>query len=90
MVEIKINLSDAELKALAYVAVDPQEWIQNAASARSASAMEELFQDELKRMLQDPTVKNIPADREAVVLASNLPSAAERQLIETPEAPAEA
>lgn len=88
--DITITLTDAQYKALAYVAVDPQEWIQNAANARSASAMEELFQDELKRMLQDPTVKNIPADRETVVLASNLPSAAERQLIETPEATAEA
>lgn len=78
--DITITLTEAEHKALAYVALDPQEWVQNAASARAHTAMEEIFQAEVQRMLSDPTVTEIPADREAVVLASELPSAAQRQV----------
>lgn len=77
--EYTITLTDAEKKALAYVAYDPQEWIQNAASERARLAMEEIFQLEVARMLADPTITEIPADREAVVLAANVQSAKERQ-----------
>lgn len=73
-----ITLTDAELKALAYVAVDPQDWIDNAVHERCRIAMEEIFQVEVQRMLADPTVTEIPADREIVVLAANVQSAAER------------
>lgn len=74
----EIELSDAQVKALAYVAYDPQYWIQNAASERARLAMEEIFQLEVTRMLADPTVTEIPADREAVVLAANIISAKDR------------
>jgi hypothetical protein len=77
--EIKITLTEAQYKALAYVAVDPTDWVQNAAEARAMAAMEEIFQDEVRAALADPNTTSIPADREAVVLASTLPSAAERQ-----------
>lgn len=77
--EYIITLTDAEKKALDYVAYDPQEWIQNAASNRAEIAMEEIFQLEVARMLADPTITEIPADREAVVLAANIQSAKERQ-----------
>ena len=77
--EITITLTEAEHKALAYVALDPIDWVQNAAQARAMAAMEEIFQEEVKAALADPNTTSIPADREAVVLASTLPSAAERQ-----------
>jgi hypothetical protein len=77
--EITIALTEAEHKALAYVALDPVDWVQNAAQARAMAAMEEMFQEEVKVALADPNTTSIPADREAVVLASTLPSAAERQ-----------
>ena len=77
--EITITLTEAEHKALAYVALDPIDWVQNAAQARAMAAMEEMFQEEVKAALADPNTTSIPADREAVVLASTLPSAAERQ-----------
>jgi hypothetical protein len=76
--EYTITLTEAEDKALSYVAADPQEWIQNAASERARIAMEEIFQAEVQRMLQDPTITEIPADRDAVVLAADIQSAAER------------
>ena len=77
--EIKITLTEAEAKALAYVAYDPQEWAENAVKERARIAMEEIFQLEVARMLEDTSVKEIPADREAVVLAASIKSAAQRQ-----------
>ena len=76
--EYVIILTEAENKALAYVAADPTEWIQNAASERARVAMEEIFQAEVQRMLADPTISEIPADRDAVVLAADIKSAAQR------------
>jgi hypothetical protein len=75
---ITITLTEAEAKALAYVALSPQEWAENAVHERARIAIEEIFQLEVQRMLADPNTTEIPADREAVVLASTLPSAAER------------
>lgn len=78
--DITVTLSEAEYKALAYVAVDPAEWVQNAATARAIAGMEEIFSLEVQAALANPKTKTIPADRETVVLASTLPSAAERQI----------
>jgi len=77
--EIKITLTEAEAKALAYVAYDPQEWAENAVHERARIAMDEIFQLEVQRMLTDPNTTEIPADREAVVLAADIKSASERQ-----------
>ena len=92
MTTFNIELTDAEVKALAYVAFSPQDWIENAVKERCRLAMEEIFQIEVRRMLADPAITEIPADREAVVIAANIQSAAERQaaheaqLTEMPEA----
>ena len=77
--EITISLTEAEAKALSYVAYDPQDWAENAVKERARIAMEEIFQAEVSRMLADPNTTEIPADREVVVLAANIKSAAERQ-----------
>lgn len=74
-----ITLTDAENKALAFVAVSPQDWIDNAVKERCRLAIEEIFQSEVQRMLADPSITEIPADRDAVVLAANVKSAAEKQ-----------
>jgi hypothetical protein len=74
-----ITITDAENKALAYVAADPQDWINNAVKERCRLAIEEIFQAEVKRMLNDPSITEIPADRDAVVLAANIKTAAERE-----------
>lgn len=76
--EINITLTDAEAKALAYVAFSPQEWAENAVKERARIAMEEIFQLEVQRMLGDQSITEIPADQEAVILAANIQSAAER------------
>ena len=76
--DITITLTEAEHKALSFVAVSPQEWAENAVKERCRLAMEEIFQMEVQRMLADPTITEIPADREAVVLAADIQSAEER------------
>jgi hypothetical protein len=40
--------------------------------------MDEIYQSEVTRMTEDPTVTAIPADKEAVVLAADIKSAAVR------------
>lgn len=74
-----ITLTDAENKALSYIAVDPQDWINNAVKERCRLAIEEIFQLEVQRMLSDPSITEIPADRDAVVLAANIKTAAEKE-----------
>jgi hypothetical protein len=73
-----ITLTDAELKALAFVAYDPQDWIDNVVHERCRLAMEEIFTAEVARMVADPTTTSIPADREQVVLDADIQSAKDR------------
>ena len=75
---IIVELTEAEAKALAWAVADPEEWVIYAAKERCRVAMEEIFQAEVQRMVNDPTVTDIPADRETVVLAADIKSAAER------------
>ena len=78
--QIVVTLTPAEAKALAYAAIDPAAWAENAVKERARIAMEEIFQAEVQRMLADPNTTEIPADRETVVLNADIKSAAERQL----------
>ena len=77
--DITVTLTEAEAKALAYVALSPQEWVDNAVKERCRHAMEEIFQVEVQRMLADPSITEIPANREVVVLAADIKSAAQRK-----------
>lgn len=77
--EITIILTEAEAKALAYIALSPQEWAENAVKERARVAMEEIFQLEVGRMLADPRTTEIPANKEVVVLSADIKSAAQRQ-----------
>lgn len=77
MHNFNIELTDAEYKALAHVALNPQEWIDNVVHERCRAAIDEIFKKEVERMLQDPNIKEIPADRTEVVLAANIKSAVE-------------
>jgi hypothetical protein len=72
-----VTLTDAELKALAHIAYEPQDWIDNVVHERCRIAMEEIFAVEVARMVADPTTTSIPADREAVVLAADIKTAKE-------------
>jgi len=73
-----IELNDAEVKAMEYVALDVQDWVDNALKNRARIAMDEIYNEEVVRMTSDPAVTSIPADKEAVVLAADIASVAER------------
>jgi hypothetical protein len=72
-----INLSEAEHKALAYVAVSPDEWIQNVVHARCEVAVNEIVAAEVQRKLS--AGEAITGTKEDIVLAAPIQSAAERQ-----------
>ena len=72
------TLTDAETKAMEFVAVSVQDWADNALQNRARIAMDEIYNAEVARMTADPTITSIPADKEAVVLAADIKSAAVR------------
>ena len=79
MATYTITLTDAEVKAMEYVALSVQDWADNALQNRARQAMDEIYDAEVARMTADPTITSIPADKEAVVLAADIKSAAVRQ-----------
>ena len=80
--EIKITLTSAQEKALAYVAASPQEWAENLVHNRCRIAIDEIYDMEVARMTADPNITSIPADKDTVVLAADIQSAAERNAAE--------
>jgi len=72
-----IILSDAEDKALGFVTVSPDEWIQNAVHNRCRIAIEEIVSAEVQRKLA--ANENISGSKEDIVLAAPIQSAAEKQ-----------
>ena len=78
MTTYTITLTDAEVKAMEYVAFSVQDWADNALQNRARIAMDEIYNEEVARMTADPAITSIPADKEAVVLAADIKSAAVR------------
>ena len=74
-----VSISDAEKKALEYIALSVQDWIDNAVDNRARIAIDEIYNSEVARMTADPDITSIPADKDAVVLAADIKSAATRQ-----------
>ena len=79
MTTYTITLTDAQVKAMEYVAFSVQDWADNALQNRARQAMDEIYDSEVARMTADPDITSIPADKEAVVLAADIKSAAVRQ-----------
>jgi hypothetical protein len=73
-----VSITDAEKKALEYIAVSVQDWIDNAVDNRARIAIDEIYTAEVARMTADPAITSIPADKDAVVLAADIKSAATR------------
>jgi len=74
-----VSITDAEKKALEYIALSVQDWIDNAVDNRARIAIDEIYNAEVARMTADPDITSIPADKDAVVLAADIKSAATRQ-----------
>ena len=76
MATYTITLSDAEDKALKFVAVSAQEWIDNAVHERCRFAIEEIVNAEIQRKLA--ANESITGSKEDIVMAANIESAVER------------
>lgn len=71
-----ITLSDAEDKALGYVANSQQDWIDNVIHERCRVAIEEIVAAEVQRKLA--AGETISGSKDDIVLAAPIKSAAER------------
>lgn len=87
MTTYTVTLTDAQDKALRYVALDPQGWIDNAVHNRCRQAIDQIYAEEVQRMTDDPNIDSIPANKEQVVLDAQIQSAAERQAAAESEMP---
>jgi len=77
MTTYTITLSDAENKALGFVAVSQQDWIDNVVHERCRIAMEEIIAAEVQRLLA--AGQPITGSKDDIVNAAPIKSAAERQ-----------
>jgi hypothetical protein len=68
-----VTLSDAEDKALGFVAVSQNDWIQNAVHERCRVAIEEIVASEVQRLLA--AGQPITGNKEDIVLAASIKSA---------------
>lgn len=71
-----ITLSDSQDKALSVVAVDQQEWIENAVYERCRIAIEEIVNAEVQRKLA--AGETISGSKDDIVMAADVETAAER------------
>ena len=77
MATYTITLSDAENKALGFVAFSQNDWIQNAVKERCRLAIEDIVAVEVQRKLA--ANETISGTKEDIVNAAPIKSAAERQ-----------
>ncbi len=78
MVTYTITLSDAEDKALHFVALSAQDWIDNAVHERCRIAIDEIINAEVQRKLA--AGEPITGSKDDIVIAADIESAAERQV----------
>lgn len=72
-----ITLTEAENKAMEYIATDPKEWIENAVYNRCRIAIDEIVELEVERITSQGG--EISGTKEDIVLAAPIKSARERQ-----------
>jgi hypothetical protein len=76
MTTYTVTLSEAEDKALHVVAVNAQEWIDNAVHERCRIAIDEIVNAEVQRLLS--AGQPITGSKDDIVLAAEIETAAER------------
>lgn len=76
MAQYSVTLNDAQEKALRWVAVDPQDWIENFVFARCQAAIDEIVNQEVQRKLA--AGETISGTKEDIVMAADIKSAEER------------
>ena len=64
--DITITLTDSEYKGLQYSAVDPLDWIENAAKVRAKTANDEIIRIYTNKALDEGV--SIPLTREEIII----------------------
>ena len=72
-VSFTIRCSNVEQKALLYAMTDIEAWLQATLNGRSAAAIDEVVKSETARMMADPTITSIPANKFQIVLECTQP-----------------
>jgi len=62
--KLEIELTEAEAKAFRLTKTDPKQLIKDAAKL----CVDTVVQSEMQKMFQDPTVKEIPANTEQIIM----------------------
>jgi len=75
--EYTITLTEAQNKALEFIAYDPKEWIENAVYERCRSAIQEIVNLEVERITSGGG--EISGTKEDIVLAAPIKTAKERE-----------
>jgi hypothetical protein len=75
---ITFEMTELEATVFEHIAMDPQEWIENAINHQVELVKDEIVAAEKARMLADPNTTHIPADRDVIVSQANLVPAAIR------------
>jgi len=75
-VQYTITLSDAENKALGYIAASQEDWINNAVHERCRLAIEDIVAAEIQRKLA--AGETISGTKDDIVMAAPIKSAAEK------------
>ena len=76
MPDYTITLTDAEDKALGAVAVDKQEWINNAVKVRCKNSMDKIVASEIQRIRDSGGT--VSGTDDEIVMAATVETAAER------------
>ena len=78
-----ITLTDAEQKAMEYIAVDVYDWIENAVKNRARIAIDDIVKEEVERITSNGG--QISGTKEDIVIAAPIKSAKQRndELIES-------
>ena len=69
MNSITIQISDLDKKILEDQLLDIQDWLQSAINGKANSIKKRLVKSEIERLVNDPTVTNVPASPEDIVTA---------------------
>lgn len=73
MRNIVFEITDNEQKVLAHYCMDPQDWIENAVTHLVSLAKEQIFENELNRILADPDIATMITDKDQIVQMYNGP-----------------
>jgi hypothetical protein len=80
MHEITIQVTDAQWKAMTISTPDPIEWVEGMVNQYANRIIDDIFVSEINRMSSDPSISEIPADKDFIVMQCAWKTAVERNM----------